>query len=169
MRLTLLTILGLAVLLVAACSTTALERAEAEKWRAKAGAEAAPITAQVAVIEAEKNAALEQLRALTDINKEMRSFDAQMGRNEFATIVLEFEALNLAIRQETEAANEAATRLNKAAENAEPIGHNALAAARNTFFANWLLGIIGALLLGLTATLIFFCAKFERRLAALEK
>lgn len=66
---------------------------ETEMYNAKARAEAAPVT----VIEAQTNAHLEKLRAETDTTKEMRVFDAQMARQEFATAVLEMRALNTAI------------------------------------------------------------------------
>jgi len=156
----------IAVAIVAtACITEGIERAKAQERDAAARAASAPIVAQAVVIEAETNATLEKLRALTDINKEMRTFDAQLARQEFATTVLEFQALNLAIRQETEAARQVTAELEEAVKKAEPIGHNAEAAARNTWYTNLILGVFGIALLGQGVALVVFTVRSERRLA----
>lgn len=129
------------LLLVAACTTVGIEDAERRKYDAKARAEAAPIVAQAGLIEAETNATLEKLRAVTDIGKEVRAFDAQMARQEYATAILEMQALNLAIREEVEAAKRVTEELGEAGDMA----YNSRAAAENSWWSLLIIPIVGTL------------------------
>lgn len=156
------------VVVATACSTAGIERAEAQKWDAKARADAAPYVGQATLLEAESSASLEMQRLLAQLSKEERLFDAQLARNEFATLVLEFQALNLAIREETEAAQRATAELMKVAEQADGVGHNALAAARNTFLAAWVLAALGVLVVGYGAALVVITLRFEKRFSELQ-
>lgn len=148
-----------------ACSTEGIELAEMRKLDAKARAESAPYAGEVSVINAQTDATLEKLSLISKLSKEDRLFDAQMGRNEFATIVLEFRALELSIQEEVEAARQVTAELEEATENADGIGHNAQAAANNTWVMTWVLAVFGTLLLGLCVTVIVFAAQFEKRLS----
>lgn len=157
----LIALVGMAITLTACTTEEDVALARAREWDAKARAEAAPVV----VIEAETNATLQKLRAVADVDKEMRAFDAQLARQEFAATVLEMQALNLAIREEMAAATKAVARLEDAAADAEPIGHNAFAAAQNSWYTNVILVGFGVFLLGLATLTIGLFARLERRLA----
>lgn len=162
-----LLIIGFLILALVAVACTDPEQialARARERDAGARERSAPYTGEVSVINAQVDATLKELRLISDLSKEERLFDAQMGRNEFTTIVLEFRALELSIQEETEAARQATAELKEATENADGIGHNALAAANNTWWTNLLLGVFGIVLFGLTVTVIVFIVRSERRL-----
>ncbi len=136
---------------VACTDPEAIALARMRELDAAARLEAAPVL----VIEAQTNATLQKLSWMSKLSKEERTFDAQMARQEFTTIILEFQALSLAIRQDTEAALLAAERLEKVAEQAEPIGHNAAAAAANSWWGNLILAGLSFGLIGLAILMMY--------------
>lgn len=150
---------GLLLLAVGCTDPEAVALARAREADARAREKAVPYAGEVALINAGTDATLERLSQLSKLSKEERLFDAQMSVQEFTTVVLKFRALELSIQEEVEAANAATAKLEKVAEQAEPIGHNAAAAAKNSWFTNI---AIGGLALGLLCSTLLMMYSFNK-------
>lgn len=133
--LSLVVLLALLLAVVACTDPEKVERARAARHDAEARAKAAPIVAegraQVTVIEALTNAELLKLRTETDLTKEMRQFDASLARQEYATAILEMQALMEALRENQVAVTSLTGQITEVGE----VPEDARAAASNSWWA----------------------------------
>ena len=142
-------------LLVACTTQEDVELARMRRADAEARLASAQALGTVNVIQAETDSHVQKLRTETDITKEMRQFDADLARQEYATALLEVQALQIALQE---------TR-----EIIEPISDNTFAAAENSLWTLILLPIgLGVVLVCVGGLMYHWNQETVRRLEALE-